>query len=139
MSSNQVKYVGAIDEGTSSARFIIFKAGSDEIVCYHQIEVPSIYPQEGWVEQDPMLLYEIVRGCIDESVRKLEILGGNVKVSFELKFLYRYCKFPFLTCEFKKKKNLIMYKFHPSCISCYYISTLLKRRKKQCLYSFHTF
>ena len=93
MSSNQVKYVGAIDEGTSSARFIIFKAGSDEIVCYHQIEVPSIYPQEGWVEQDPMLLYEIVRGCIDESVRKLEGLGGNVKVSFELKFLKRYCKF----------------------------------------------
>ncbi|KAM7363569.1 glycerol kinase 1 [Cochliomyia hominivorax] len=74
-----IKYVGAIDEGTSSARFIIFKAGTDEIVCYHQIEVPSIYPQEGWVEQDPMLIYDIVKTCIDETVQKLEKLGGNVK------------------------------------------------------------
>lgn len=80
------KYVGAIDEGTSSARFIIFKAGSDEIVCYHQIEVPSIYPQEGWVEQDPVLIYDIVRSCIDESIRKLEKLGGAAKVSTQFVF-----------------------------------------------------
>lgn len=78
--SGRAKYVGAIDEGTSSARFIIFKAGTDEVVCYHQIEVPSTYPQEGWVEQDPALIYDIVKSCIDESCKKLEKLGGTVKV-----------------------------------------------------------
>lgn len=84
---SQVKYVGAIDEGTSSARFIIFKAGTDEIVCYHQIEVPSIYPQEGWVEQDPVLIYDIVKTCIDESCRKLEKLGGHIKVRFKISLI----------------------------------------------------
>lgn len=75
------KLVGAIDEGTSSARFILFKAGTDEIVCYHQMPVTSVYPQEGWVEQNPMLLIDIVTTCINETVKKLEELGGSRKVS----------------------------------------------------------
>lgn len=69
----------AIDEGTSSARFMIFKAGTDEIICYHQISVPSIYPQEGWVEQDPMVILDIVIKCIEKAVEKLETLGASGK------------------------------------------------------------
>ncbi|XP_055842120.1 glycerol kinase [Episyrphus balteatus] len=73
------KLIGAIDEGTSSARFMIFKAGTDEIVCYHQMNVPQIYPQEGWVEQDPMLILTVVSTCIDEALKKLIELGGQVQ------------------------------------------------------------
>lgn len=71
--------IGSIDEGTSSARFMIFKAGKDEIVCYHQMPVPQIYPQEGWVEQDPLVLLSIVKTCITESLKKLVELGGRVE------------------------------------------------------------
>lgn len=39
------KLVGSIDEGTTSTRFMIFRAGTNNVVCYHQIPVPSIYPQ----------------------------------------------------------------------------------------------
>lgn len=73
--------VGAIDEGTSSARFIIFKANSCEVVVTHQKELEQRFPQEGWVEQDPYAILEVVTTCINKSVEKLISLGGNPKVS----------------------------------------------------------
>ncbi|KAH8365911.1 hypothetical protein KR093_007164 [Drosophila rubida] len=72
-------YVGAIDEGTTSARFMIFKAGTDEVVCFHQIEVPSIFAKEGWCEQDPDVISKIVNDCIDNACRKLRALGGKIE------------------------------------------------------------
>jgi glycerol kinase len=47
------KYVGAIDQGTTSSRFIVFdKHGT--IISVAQKEHKQIYPQPGWVEHDPM-------------------------------------------------------------------------------------
>lgn len=72
--------VGAIDEGTSSARFIIFKANSSEVVAYHQKELEQQFPQEGWVEQDPYAILEVVTTCIEKAVEKLVEKGGSPKV-----------------------------------------------------------
>ena len=45
-------YIGAIDQGTTSTRFIVFdRAG--RIVASAQKEHRQIYPQSGWVEHDP--------------------------------------------------------------------------------------
>ncbi|VEN60148.1 unnamed protein product, partial [Callosobruchus maculatus] len=70
--------IGAIDEGTSSARFAIFKAGTAEIVASHQQELVKVYPQEGWVEQDPVEILTVVRTCIEKAIDKLIAEGGNV-------------------------------------------------------------
>ncbi|CAH1954913.1 unnamed protein product [Acanthoscelides obtectus] len=70
--------VGAIDEGTSSARFALFKAGTAEIVVSHQQELAKIYPREGWVEQDPVEILNVVRKCIERAIDKLVAQGGNV-------------------------------------------------------------
>lgn len=70
--------VGAIDEGTSSARFILFEAGTTNVVAQHQVELKKIYPQEGWVEQDPVVILDAVRTCIDQTIKKLHDLGRNV-------------------------------------------------------------
>lgn len=72
--------VGAIDEGTSSARFILFKAETADVVCSHQQSIPQITPQEGWVEQDPNLLLSTVVECVAKATEKLVALGGSVKV-----------------------------------------------------------
>ncbi|NP_001108335.1 glycerol kinase [Bombyx mori] len=69
--------VGAIDEGTSSARFIIFKANSSDVVAYHQKELEQHFPQEGWVEQDPYAILAVVKTCIEKAVENLVALGGN--------------------------------------------------------------
>lgn len=50
-------YVGAIDQGTTSSRFIVFDRKGD-VVSIAQKEHRQIYPKPGWVEHDPL---EIVR------------------------------------------------------------------------------
>lgn len=74
--------VGSIDEGTSSARFIIFKANSSEVVAYHQKELGKHFPQEGWVEQDPLAILEVVTTCIEKAMEQLVELGGKPQVLF---------------------------------------------------------
>ncbi|XP_023942686.1 glycerol kinase [Bicyclus anynana] len=71
--------VGAIDEGTSSARFILFKANSCEVVVSHQEVLEQHFPQEGWVEQDPCAILEVVTTCVARAVEQLVALGGNPK------------------------------------------------------------
>ncbi len=50
-------YVGAIDQGTTSTRFMVFDQGA-RIVAVAQKEHEQVYPQPGWVEHDPL---EILR------------------------------------------------------------------------------
>ena len=46
------EYIGAIDQGTSSTRFLVFdRAGA--VVASAQKEHAQIYPRAGWVEHDP--------------------------------------------------------------------------------------
>ena len=50
------QFIGAIDQGTTSTRFIVFdRAG--EIVASAQKEHAQIYPQPGWVEHAPMEIW----------------------------------------------------------------------------------
>ncbi|KAF7724338.1 Glycerol kinase [Apophysomyces ossiformis] len=70
------KFVGAIDQGTTSTRFVIFdERGS--LVTYHQIEFEQHYPQPGWVEHDPYELLDSAKTCIEHAVSKLEIMGHD--------------------------------------------------------------
>ena len=50
------KYILALDEGTTSARSILFDRDCN-IISMSQHEIPLTYPQPGWVEQDPMAIY----------------------------------------------------------------------------------
>jgi glycerol kinase len=46
----------ALDQGTSSSRAVIVD-GSSKIIAVAQRELPQIYPQPGWVEQDPEAIW----------------------------------------------------------------------------------
>lgn len=74
--------VGAIDDGTSSARFVLFKLGTSEIVCFHQVEIRNITPHEGWVEQSATDILDTVELCIEKTIEKLIALGGSPNVSY---------------------------------------------------------
>lgn len=39
------------------------------------MEVRQLFPEAGWVEMDPMELYDTVIECIEKGVEKLENLG----------------------------------------------------------------
>jgi glycerol kinase len=62
-------YVGAIDQGTTSSRFIVFdKAGA--IASLAQREHAQIYPKPGWVEHDPLEIWRNTQGVIAEALAK---------------------------------------------------------------------
>jgi glycerol kinase len=50
-------YVAAIDQGTTSTRFMIFDHSGNE-VGIHQLEHEQILPQPGWVEHNPVEIWE---------------------------------------------------------------------------------
>ncbi|KAF9350029.1 Glycerol kinase [Mortierella sp. NVP85] len=71
-------FVGAIDNGTTSSRFLIFdeKGG---LVIGDQLEYRQIFPHPGWVEQDPVDILNSVVSCIDGALRKFGMQGHNIK------------------------------------------------------------
>ncbi|MCL2583621.1 MAG: glycerol kinase GlpK [Streptosporangiales bacterium] len=50
-------FVGAVDQGTTSTRFMIFDHSGNE-VAKHQLEHEQILPQAGWVEHNPLEIWE---------------------------------------------------------------------------------
>ena len=60
-------FIGAIDQGTTSTRFLVFDRGG-RIVASAQKEHEQIYPQPGWVEHDPDEIWFRTRGVIDEAM-----------------------------------------------------------------------
>jgi glycerol kinase len=64
-----VKYVLALDQGTTSSRAILFdEAGGP--VALGQREFRQIFPQAGWVEHDPREIFETQRDVARDAVRK---------------------------------------------------------------------
>ena len=63
-------YVGAVDLGTTSNRFIIFDQ-KGRIVGLDQKEHEQIFPKPGWVEHDPMEIWRntqaVIRGALGKS------------------------------------------------------------------------
>ena len=61
------KYAAAIDQGTTSTRFMVFDH-SGKVVCFDQMEHEQIYPKPGWVEHDPMEIWartdDVIKGAL---------------------------------------------------------------------------
>lgn len=71
------RYVGAIDQGTTSTRFMIFDHGGNEI-ARHQLEHEQILPQAGWVEHDPEEVWERTRTVIRVALTKAGIYAADL-------------------------------------------------------------
>ena len=63
-------YIGALDQGTSSTRFMIFDADA-RVIASHQIEHKQIFPNPGWVEHDGAEIWvrtqEVIAGALDKA------------------------------------------------------------------------
>jgi glycerol kinase len=61
-------FVGAIDQGTTSTRFIVFSR-SEQMVATAQKEHEQIYPQPGWVEHNPQEIWTHTQEVIAEAMQ----------------------------------------------------------------------
>ena len=66
------KYILALDQGTTSSRVIIFDK-EQNIYGIAQKEFNQIYPNEGWVEHDPMEIWASQYGVLQEVLAKTNI------------------------------------------------------------------
>jgi glycerol kinase len=71
------KYIAAIDQGTSSSRCIIFDH-QGRTVSSHQIEHKQIFPKAGWVEHDPLEIWECVQKVIKAALEKGSIESADI-------------------------------------------------------------
>jgi len=70
-------YIGAIDQGTTSTRFIVFDRHA-RIVSIAQQEHEQIYPQPGWVEHDPEEIWRRTQAVITEALAQRELHAADI-------------------------------------------------------------
>ncbi len=72
-----MKYVLALDQGTTSSRAIVFdQRGAARSAA--QKEFPQIYPQPGWVEHDPEQIWRSQLACARQALARARIAPGDI-------------------------------------------------------------
>jgi glycerol kinase len=66
------QYAAAIDQGTTSTRFMVFDHGG-QVVSVDQKEHEQIYPKPGWVEHDAMEIWERTQEMVKAGVGKIQL------------------------------------------------------------------
>ncbi len=67
----------AIDQGTSSSRTVIYDF-STAVVASAQQEFAQIYPQAGWVEHDPEVIWRSVQDVTRQAMQKLDVTAADI-------------------------------------------------------------
>lgn len=75
--NRESKFVIALDQGTTSSRTIVLDHQAN-IVSIAQRELKQIYPMSGWVEHDPIEIYNSQRATLLEALTKAGIDSGQV-------------------------------------------------------------
>jgi glycerol kinase len=70
-------FVGAIDQGTTSSRFMIFDHSGNE-VGKHQLEHKQILPQAGWVEHNPIEIWERTAAVVRSALHGAGLTGSDL-------------------------------------------------------------
>lgn len=71
------RYVMALDAGTTSNRAILFNE-KGEICSVAQREFKQIYPQPGWVEHDPMEIWDTQYQVAQEAIRNIGAAAADI-------------------------------------------------------------
>ncbi len=70
-------FVGAIDQGTTSTRFMVFDHSGNE-VGRHQLEHQQIMPRAGWLEHDPVEIWERTRTVVKWALADLRLQAADL-------------------------------------------------------------
>jgi glycerol kinase len=71
------KYIAAIDQGTTSTRFIVFDGAGKTVACA-QREHGQIYPQPGWVEHDAEEIWQRTEDVIAEAMEQARLKAADL-------------------------------------------------------------
>ncbi|MFA9431517.1 glycerol kinase GlpK [Egicoccus sp. AB-alg2] len=71
------EFVGAVDQGTTSTRFMVFDHDGNE-VGRHQLEHEQILPRAGWVEHNPVEIWERTSSVLRTTLNRLGLSGRDL-------------------------------------------------------------
>ncbi len=71
------KYSAAIDQGTTSTRFMVFDHAG-KVVGIDQMEHEQIYPKPGWVEHDPLQIWQRTQAVIAGALQKSNLQASDI-------------------------------------------------------------
>jgi glycerol kinase len=71
------EFVGAVDQGTTSTRFMIFDHSGNE-VGRHQLEHQQILPQAGWVEHNPVEIWERTSAVLQTALNRTGLSASDL-------------------------------------------------------------
>lgn len=72
-----MRYIGSLDQGTSSSRFMIFDE-SGALISQHQLEHRQILPAAGWVEHDAEEIWQRCQEVITKALEKAGLTGKDL-------------------------------------------------------------
>ncbi len=72
------RFIAAIDQGTTSTRCILFDHAGN-VIQSAQKEHRQIYPEPGWVEHDPMEIWERIRQVVGGALAKGEVKPRDIE------------------------------------------------------------
>ena len=72
-----MSFILALDQGTTSSRAIVFDRDGN-VVSLGQKEFTQIYPQSGWVEHDPLEIWQSQLDTAVEALTRANLTGGNI-------------------------------------------------------------
>src|SRR5688572_33375940 len=72
-----MKYIIALDQGTTSSRAVVFKEDG-QIQGIAQQEFRQIFPQPGWVEHDANEILSTQLGVLEKVIRENKIDAGSI-------------------------------------------------------------
>ncbi len=71
------RYVAAIDQGTTSTRCMLFDRQGCAVAA-HQLEHRQIFPQPGWVEHDPMEIWQRVQQVVAGALQRAQVGSSQI-------------------------------------------------------------
>jgi glycerol kinase len=71
------EFVGAVDQGTTSTRFMVFDHDGTEVGS-RQLEHEQILPRAGWVEHSPLEIWERTQTVIASTLARLDLQPGDL-------------------------------------------------------------
>jgi glycerol kinase len=70
-------FVGAIDQGTTSTRFMIFDHEGRPVAA-HQLEHEQLLPRSGWVEHDPLEIWRRTENVIEVALDRARLTAADL-------------------------------------------------------------
>ena len=72
------RYIIGLDEGTTSARTLIYDTKNNSIIHIENLKFTQHFPKPGWVEHDANEIWEVINSTMETAIKKAKITADEI-------------------------------------------------------------